>query len=88
MNLDELTSQQKKIIAENNALGKERRILAEKYKYHYDKYNNMRKDDSENIISLKNKLDEMMERARYITNKIDSNTKKLKIFQKEIDSFK
>ena len=88
MNLDELISEQKQLTLINSTLSKERRVLAEKYKFEFDKYNNSNNDGSEYIKSLEVKLDKMKSRAQEITRIIDANIEKKRVIQIKIESFK
>ena len=83
MNKEELLDQQKLIKNKSSKLLRERRALAERYKYYLDKYEPMDKNNTY-AIELKKKLDEMKARGQEITAIVDKNSENLKIIKNKL----
>jgi chaperonin cofactor prefoldin len=88
MGLDELTVKQKDINKKINSLLKERRILAERYKFEYDRYESIKYDDSDSVQRLKNTVDTMKYRAQSITKQIDAYNNDIRLLIIEMEKYK
>ena len=88
MGLDELTVKQKDINKKINSLLKERRILAERYKFEYDRYESIKYDDSDSVQRLKNTVDTMKYRAQSITRQIDAYNNDIRLLIIEVKKYK
>ena len=88
MGLNELTVKQKDINKKINSLLKERRILAERYKFEYDRYESIKYDKSDSVHKFKKTLDTMKYRAQSITRQIDTYNNDIKLLVIEIKKYK
>jgi hypothetical protein len=88
MDLNELTVKQKDINKKINSLLKERRILAERYKFEYDRYESIKYDDSDSVQRLKNTVDTMKYRAQSITKQIDGYNNDIRLLIIEMEKYK
>lgn len=88
MGLDKLTVKQKDINKKINSLLKERRILAERYKFEYDRYELIKHDDSDSVKKLKQTIDTMKYRAQSITRQIDSYNNDIRLLIIEMEKYK
>jgi len=88
MGLDKLTVKQKDINKKINSLLKERRILAERYKFEYDRYESIKHDDSDSVKKLKQTIDTMKYRAQSITRQIDSYNNDIRLLIIEMEKYK
>lgn len=88
MGLTELTVKQKDINKKINSLLKERRILAERYKFEYDKYESIKYDNSDSMQKFKQTLDSMKYRAQSITRQIDAYNNDIRLLVIEMEKYK
>ena len=88
MGLTELTVKQKDINKKINSLLKERRILAEIYKFEYDKYESIKYDNSDSMQKFKQTLDSMKYRAQSITRQIDAYNNDIRLLVIEMEKYK
>lgn len=88
MDLVKLAVKRKDINKETNSLLKERRILAERYKFNYDRYESIQDNIDSTATDLKKLLDNMKFRAHEITRLIDRNNKAVKLINIEMGQYK
>ena len=83
MNKEELLKEEKSIKDKSSKLLRERKAIAQRYKYYLDKYLLMDKNNID-AINLKKKLDEMKERALEITSIVEKNNEDIKIIKNKL----